>query len=59
MGRRVGHRKAEEEPIAELMRIRFRQGIVASYTQAALDLGDPVVGYRWARLSSLVRWVHL
>ena len=47
--------KAEEESIAELMRIRFGQGIVAPYTQAALHLGDPVVGYRWARLSSLVR----
>jgi len=36
------------------MRIRFHQGIVAPHTQAALDLGDPAVGYRWARLSSLV-----
>ena len=46
-------------PIAPLMHIGFRQGIVAPYTQAALDLGDPAVGYRRARLSSLVRWVHL
>jgi hypothetical protein len=28
------------------MRIRFRQGIVAPCTPAALDLGDPAVGYR-------------
>jgi hypothetical protein len=46
MGRRVGDRQAEEEPIAELMAIRFRQGIVASRAQAALDLGDPAVGHR-------------
>jgi hypothetical protein len=37
-------------PIAPLMHIGFRQGIVAPYTQAALDLGDPAVGYRRARL---------
>ena len=52
-------RKAEEERIAELMAIRFRQGIVALHAQAGLDLGDPAVDYRWARLSSLVRRVHL
>ena len=53
------HRKAEEEPIAELMAIRFRQGMVALQLRPGSTWATPAAGYRWARLSSLLRRVHL